>query len=120
MSQSVPKIIIVSIVGTLIALAVSCGASDGLGVETLPPIRTTTSATVTSTTISTDRKFYTVKRGDNLNLIANAFQVPLAALIELNKDTISDPNNVPAGVMLEIPRGIELISDLPVVPTTQS
>jgi LysM repeat protein len=118
MSPSLPKITLLPVVGTLLALAVSCGASDGAGIETLPPIRTTTSSSTTSTTISENRQFYVVKRGDNLNSIARGFSVPLSQLIELNN--ITDENNVPAGVTLEIPRGIELVADIPeVVPTIE-
>jgi LysM repeat protein len=102
----------------VVAAGAACGASDGSAVETLPPIRTTSTISTTSTTINTDRIFYTVKRGDNLNLIASSFEVPLQALIDLNRSVISDPDNVPAGVTLEIPTGIQLVDELPTPQTT--
>lgn len=103
----------------VLVVGAACGAPDPSAIETLPPIRTTSTIATTSTTINTDRIFYTVKRGDNLNLIASSFEVPLQALIDLNRSVVSDPDNVPAGVTLEIPTGIQLVDELPTPESTE-
>jgi len=97
----------------LVVYGVGCGSSSDGTIETLPPIRTTSTSSTTPTTINTNRIFYTVKRGENLNLIANSFGVPLQALVDLNRNIISDPDNVPAGVTLEVPTGVQLVDELP-------
>lgn len=98
----------------------ACGSDDAGSAETLPPIRTTSTVSTTTTTLNTNRRFYTVKPGENLNLIARSFDVPLKALIDLNRSILPDPDNVPAGVTLEIPSGVEMIDDLPTTSTTGS
>jgi nucleoid-associated protein YgaU len=46
---------------------------------------------------------YVVKKGDTMTKIANAHGVTLEALMEANKDTVSDPNKVKVGQELIIP-----------------
>jgi LysM repeat protein len=90
----------------------ACGENDGdAAEEILPPIRTTTTTITTSTTISTDRIFYTVKRGEFLSLIAESFGVPVQAIVELNG--LADANDIQAGQTIEIPTGVVLVADLP-------
>ena len=96
----------------LATMAAACG-DDGGGAadEVLPPIRTTTTTTTTSTTISTERKFYEIKSGETLSVIAESFDVPVQAIVELNG--LADPNDIQAGQTIEIPTGVVLVSDLP-------
>lgn len=95
----------------------ACGSDEPQAFETLPPIRTTTS-TSTSTSIVDERiRLYTVKRGENLSLIARSFDVPLQFLIDANEDQINDPNNVPPGVTLKIPPYV-IVDELPSPSTT--
>ncbi len=94
----------------------ACGEGDDeTADEILPPIRTTTTTTTTSTTISTDRIFYTVKQGDFLSNIAESFDVPVQAIVQLNG--LADPNDIQAGQTIEIPTGVVLVSDLPTTTT---
>lgn len=97
--------------------ASGCGEGDPEALTTLPPIRTTTTSS-TSTTLFDDRiRLYTVKSGENLSLIARSFDVPLQFLIDENLDVIDDPNNVPPGVTLKIPPYI-VVDELPSPSTT--
>jgi len=102
--------------GALLAVA-ACGSDEPQAFETLPPIRTTTSTSTTTSIVDERIRLYTVKRGENLSLIARSFDVPLAFLIEANEDQIDDPNNVPPGVTLRIPPYV-IIDDLPTPSTT--
>ena len=102
-------------IGT-VALA-ACGTDDAQGVGTLPPIRTTTTTSTTTTLLDERTRLYTVKQGENLSLIASSFDVPLSFLIEANSDKINDPNNVPPGVILEIPPYL-IVDDLPTTTVT--
>lgn len=107
------RLVLIPTCALLAAGVAGCGSPGDAALDSLPPIRTTTSTSSTTTTINTDRIFYTVKPGENLNLIASSFEVPLQALIDLNRDVISNPDNVPAGVTLEIPTGIREVDELP-------
>ena len=79
---------------------------DDTADEILPPIRTTTTTITTSTTISTDRIFYTVKRGEFLSLIAESFGVTVQSIVDLNG--LADANDIQAGQTIEIPTGVVL------------
>jgi nucleoid-associated protein YgaU len=96
---------------------VACGAGDSASMGTLPPIRTTTTSSTSTTLFDETIQLYTVKRGENLSLIARSFEVPLAFLIEANEDQIDDPNNVPPGVTLKIPP-YRIVDELPTTTTT--
>lgn len=87
----------------------ACGGDYATSIETLPPIRTTTTTFVPPTTIDTTRYFYTIEPGDNLNKIATKFCVPFAELLELNADVLPDPNNIPVDVQIELPQGAAVI-----------
>ena len=76
-----------------------------------PPRRRRT----TSTTLNTNRIFYTVKQGDFLSNIAESFDVPVQAIVELNG--LADPNDIQAGQTIEIPTGVVLVADLPTTTT---
>lgn len=96
-----------------------CGADDAQVLDTLPPIRTTTTSSTTTTLVDDRTDVYTVKPGENLSLIASRFGVPLSFLIDANQDKISDPNNVPPGVVLVIPPYV-IVDELPAVTTSTS
>lgn len=99
----------------LLALAGACGADDDGAFTTLPPIEVTTTTTTTTTTVTTDRIFYTIKPGESLAIIADSFGVPVTAIVELND--IENPNNIQAGQTIEIPSGVQLITELPTTTT---
>lgn len=106
----------VAIVSAPLVLAVvvgACGTTDKASKEPLPPIRTTTSTTtIPGTTIPEGiRQFYKIKPGDTLGSIAAGFGVTVQSLIEANN--IENPDNVPAGLTIEIPSGIVLIDEIP-------
>lgn len=91
---------------------VACGGDEGAALDTLPPIRTTTTQSTTSTTIDTRRKFYEVKPGDNLAEIARSFGVPATEIARINE--LSDGGQVlQIGQLLEIPTDIVLVEELP-------
>jgi LysM repeat protein len=97
-------------------LAGACG-DDASSKETLPPIATTTTTTSLNITTTTVRRFYVVQSGDDLNKIANRFNVSLADLEALNG--ITDPNHIEVGQELEIPPEKVVVDTLP-APTTSS
>ena len=97
----------------LTVVSASCGDDYATSIETLPPIRTTTTTFVPPTTIDTTRYFYTIQAGDNLNKIAAKFCVPMAELKELNVEVLPDPNNIPIDVQIELPQGAAVIGCVP-------
>ena len=98
------------------AVAAACGTTDEASRQTLPPIVTTTSSTLPPTTPpeQAERIFYTIKRGDTLQLIANAFGVTVDSIIDLNG--ITNPDSIAAGQTVEIPTGLLVIDQLPDPP----
>lgn len=86
----------------------ACGIGDDDALVTLPPIRTTTTTVVPSTTIDNTRLFYEVKSGDNMNSIARRYCVPYQELLNLNAATVPDPSLLPVGAMVEIPRDMRV------------
>ncbi len=106
-------IAIVSAPLVLAVVAGACGTTDKASKEPLPPIRTTTSTTtIPGTTIPEGiRQFYKIKPGDTLGSIAAGFGVTIQSLIDANN--IENPDNVPAGLTIEIPSGIVLIDEIP-------
>jgi LysM repeat protein len=110
-----PLVLSAIVLGLLTAVA-ACGSDDGVNADdALPPIRTTTTTTTTSTTINTNRIYYEIKPGETLSIIAESFNVPVQAIVELNG--IANPDDVPAGVTIEIPTGVVLVSNLPSTTT---
>ena len=101
--------------GLLALVAVGCGSSEGDAFDTLPPIRTTTSTTTTTTLVDDRRIFYVVKSGDNLNDIAERYQVTRQLIVDLNRL----PNNgeiIQIGQELEIPNDVRVDDTLPPLP----
>ncbi|MGB0113223.1 MAG: LysM peptidoglycan-binding domain-containing protein [Ilumatobacteraceae bacterium] len=93
-------------------VGVACGTTDKASQDRLPPIRTTIPTTsTTSTTIPAGDIFYTVKSGDTLGKIAEGFQVPVLAIVELNG--LANQDAIQAGQTLQIPTGVILVAELP-------
>ncbi len=118
MSWRVPHRTTVVAAGVVAAglVAVACGTTDSASRETLPPIVTTTSSTLPPTTPPelAERIFYTIKRGDTLQQIANSFSVTVQSIIDLNG--ITNPDSIAAGQTVEIPTGLLVIEELPDPP----
>ena len=115
----VPVVTTAAVIGAAIG-AVSCTSEDDGAFSTLPPIRTTsTSSTSTTSTLPEgQRQFYEIKPGETLSMIARQFQVPLQAIIDLNG--IANPDDVPAGMLIEIPTGVLLVEELPPSPSPET
>lgn len=99
------------------SVLVACATEEGNALDTLPPMRTTTTSSTTTTTIDDRRRFYEVKQGDNLQLIASSFGVPASEIVKLN-DLPGGGQLLQIGQMLEIPRDVVLVEELPTPPET--
>ncbi len=98
-------------------VVVACGTTDKASRETLPPIRTTTSTTsTTSTSLPEGQKFYVIKRGDTLAVIAASFGVTVQSIVEING--LANPDAIQAGQTIEIPSDVVVIDELPALPDT--
>lgn len=97
------------------AVLAACGTSTGDSLDTLPPIRTTTSTTVPPTTIDPRERVYIVQPGDNVNEIARAYEVTAAGIIELNG--LPPNGEIRPGQELKIPN-VRVDSTLPTPPST--
>lgn len=96
-------------------IAVGCGTTDKASRETLAPIRTTTSTSSTSTTsLPEGQKFYVIKRGDTLAVIAASFGVPVQSIVEING--LPNPDAIQAGQTIEIPSDVIIVDELPALP----
>jgi LysM repeat protein len=110
-------------IGAVMIVAVGvagCGTTDEASRETLPPIRTTIAiTTTTSTTVPPGQRFYTIKPGETLGVIATSFEVTVQSIVDLNG--LANPDAIQAGQTIEIPSGITVIAELPttiVAPAT--
>jgi LysM repeat protein len=100
-----------------VVLFAACGTTDEASKETLPPIRTTTSAAPSATTtIPEGVRFYVIKRGDTLAAIAASFNVTVQSIVDLNG--LVNANAIQAGQTIEIPSGIIVIDELPTPPSS--
>ena len=114
--RSPEKVAALGVALLLAGVAVGCGTTDSASQERLPPIRTTLATTsTTSTTIPEGQRFYTIKRGDTLALIAASFEVTVISIVDLNG--LANPDDIQAGQTIEIPSGVIVVADLPSVPT---
>jgi len=111
------RLLIATGLALVLAGLAACGAEEPSSIGTLPPIRTTSTTSTSTTLFDQTIQLYTVKRGENLSLIARSFEVPLQFLIDANEDQIDDPNNVPPGVTLKIPP-YRIVDELPTTTTT--
>ena len=99
------------------AVAVGCGTTDKASRETLAPIRTTSStSSTTSTSLPEGQKFYVIKRGDTLAVIAASFGVTVQSIVEING--LANPDAIQAGQTIEIPSDVFVVADLPDPPVT--
>lgn len=117
-SRRLVRALATTAVGLALVAATGCGGDDAGALETLPPIRTTTTVVTTTVPVDDRIRLYTVKSGDNLSRIAAAFEVPRQFLIDANSDKFDDPNNVQPGVVLEIPPYV-VIDELPTPSTSE-
>jgi LysM repeat protein len=100
-------------VATVIAVTmVGCGTTDEASRETQPPIRTTIAiTTTTSTTVPPGQRFYTIKPGETLGVIAASFEVTVQSIVDING--LANPDAIQAGQTIEIPSGIVVVENLP-------
>ncbi len=101
--------LVVVVAGTVVA---SCGDDDvPTNGPTLPPIQTTSTIPVTVAAATTLPQYYRVQRGDTLTEIAAAYEIPVAAIMQLNG--ITNPDSLFAGQILAIPSRDIVASVLP-------
>jgi LysM repeat protein len=105
----------VGAVALLMSMATACGPTANGAAETLPPIRTTTSTTTSTTTPDSRRKFYEVKPGDNLAVIARSFDVPPSEIVRINQ-LADGGETLQIGQVLEIPTDAVMVESLPTAP----
>jgi LysM repeat protein len=109
----------VGVVVVVLLLVAACGPEASGAAETLPPIRTTTSTTTSTTTPDSRRKFYEVKRGDNLAVIARSFEVPASEIVRINQ-LVDGGETLQIGQILEIPTDVVLVESLPTEPPSST
>lgn len=108
------------IVGALAAAVLVCGmlymgvsallgGEDETAPTTLPPLTSTTTSTTTPVTTTTQPRYYEVQLGDSLFSIAEQFEVRMEDIITLNG--ITDPDNIPAGEVLQMPPATVLLNN---------
>ena len=97
------------------AVVAACGTSTSESLDTLPPIRTTTSTSTTSSTVDPREIVYIVQSGDNVNEIARAYGVTPAGIIELNR--LPANGEIQPGQELKIPN-VRVDNTLPPAPST--
>jgi LysM repeat protein len=63
---------------------------------------------------------YTISAGDLLSLIAEQFNSRVDDIVNLNRDILPDPNNIPVGVTIKIPYNSILITPSPTPRPTRT
>ncbi len=86
-------------------------------IDTLPPIRTTTSLATTTSTTDPRERIYIVQPGDNVNEIAKAYQVTAQGIIDLNG--LNEDGEIQPGQELQIPN-VRVDVTLPTPPSTEA
>jgi lipoprotein NlpD len=101
----------------LVVVAFACSDKDEPGADaTLAPIQTTSTVPTTIASTTTQPRFYKVQPGDTLTKIAAAFGLPIQAIMEKNQITNAD--EIFAGQILELPNASEIVvTSLPPVTT---
>ena len=85
--------------------------------DTLPPFITYPPTTTIDVSTSLPQiTVYFVKEGDSLGAIANAFNVDLGQMMEING--ITDKNHVEVGQAIKIPQQRIVIAELPTTTST--
>ena len=104
-----------AVVGLAVAAAPACSDDeDPAANATLAPIQTTTTTSTVPAPTTTQPRFYEVQQGDTLTEIADAYGLPIPAIMEANG--IVDPNAIQAGQILELPLASEIVAAT--LPTT--
>lgn len=87
--------VILVVIGVALA-----GCSTDAGEDTAPPLP----SILTTTTVEAEPRlqFYEVQPGDTLTSIAEAFSIPVEALMQANPD-IASPDDIHAGDSIKIP-----------------
>ena len=102
--------------GLLPAMAAACGDRGSSG-DTLPPFITFAPTTTVDVSTSLPQiTVYFVKEGDSLGAIANAFNVDLDQMMEING--ITDKNHIEVGQAIKIPPQRIVITELPTTTST--
>jgi LysM repeat protein len=98
------------VVACVVALVAACSDDDDTAGATLPPIATTTTLPpTTSPPATTQPRFYEIQPGDTLIEIADAYGLPVLAIME--KNGIVDQNKIFAGQILELPNAAEIVAN---------
>jgi LysM repeat protein len=79
------------------------GPSGGVGSSPSPSVAVSTPSPVPTPIPDPTPQIYVIKSGDTLSRIAREFNVSLDALLEANKDRISNPNRIKVGDEIIIP-----------------
>ncbi len=114
--KPLPTRLIVLPTVALLGLVAACGTSSSSVLDTLPPIRTTTSLATTTSTIDPRERVYIVQPGDNVNEIAKAYQVTAQGIIQLNR--LNADGEIQPGQELRIPN-VRVDVTLPAPPSTE-
>ena len=116
MSRFPSRLVLLPCVALGAVIAAACGTSTSESLDTLPPIRTTTSTTTPSTTVDPREIVYVVQSGDNVNEIARAYETSAALIIELNG--LPPDGRIQPGQELEIPN-VRVDNTLPTPSSTE-
>ena len=79
------------------------GGNDGASASPSPSVAASTPSPSVTPIPEPTPQVYVIKSGDTLSRIAREFNVTLDALLEANKDTISNPNRIKVGDEIIIP-----------------
>ena len=93
----------------------SCGSDEDGATDTLPPIITTTTTTTMPPTTTTIPSTYEIQSGDSLFSIAEMFGLTFAELAAYNG--ITNPDDIQAGQVLDIPQPGETTTTVAVAVT---
>lgn len=93
------------------ASASACSDEEGAPADaTLPPIVTLpTTAPTTVAPTTTVPLFYEVQSGDTLTEIADAYSLPIKAIMDANG--ITDQDAIQAGQILELPSAADIVAN---------
>ena len=72
-----------------------------------------------TTTPDSRRRFYEVKPGDNLAVIARSFDVPASEIVRINQ-LVDGGETLQIGQILEIPTDVVMVESLPTDPPSST